>query len=123
MTYKQAANLIFDQNGKYLESEIFYTGGGIWCGVFRIPFTETYFSGELNSWGTIYKSKKSALEFQGESDPDFIRYIGDNDFTEFINLWKRAILTEQTNKHGLACYVGEWLEENERIRKLGSFEY
>lgn len=104
------------------ESEIFYTGGGIWCGV--IPLGNgTWASGELNDWLTIYKTKTAAVECQGENDPNFIRYTTEKDFAVTMDLWKKAIEHEKTACNGLSAYCDDWMRENRRIKSIGNFEY
>lgn len=91
-------------------SEIFYTGGNIWCGVCQLP-DGTWFSGEVNSWGSFYTSEEEAYGCYGDDSPDFIRFSTDEDVRLLRKLWKDMIKVEQTNIHGLACYCEEWLEE------------
>lgn len=104
------------------ESEIFYTGGGIWCGV--IPLANgTWASGELNDYLTIYTTRKAALEMGGQYGNTFVRNTTEEDFPTIIELWKKAIEYEKTDCHGLACLCDDWMSENRRIRSAGKFEY
>ena len=88
-------------------SEIFYTGGGIWCGVIEMD-DGTWFSGELNDWGTFYKTREAAVECANENSEDFIRYSDDSD--NVMDLWREAIEAERNTD--LSCYVSEWLDAN-----------
>ena len=100
-------------------SEIFYTGGGIWCGVMALN-DGTFFSGELNSWGTYYKTIEAADELLGDNDPEFIRYAGEEDFCQVMAMWKEAITREKKTR--LEGYTDEWMKENERITNAGDFD-
>lgn len=122
-----SARIIIDKYGTNHaseESEIFYTGGGIWCGVIPLGFG-LWFTGELNDHGAIYKAKKTPedMDLGDSSDPDFVRYTTDEDTEQVIDLWKKAIEHERTNVHGLACYCDEWQEENDICREQGTTEY
>lgn len=101
------------------ESEIYYTGGGIWCGVIPLGFG-LWFGGDLNGHGTIYKSYDSAVEGMGEDAPDFVRYTDDEDFSDVVNLWEQAIEYERTNIHNLAGWCDKWMEDNEKCRVSGT---
>ena len=102
----------------YFGSEIYYTGGGIWCGIIKMS-DGNWFSGELNSWGSVYKTASEAFDAQGEGSPDFVRHMGGEDFDTVMNLWKKAISAEKTDMHNLACYTDEWEEEWKEVMDGG----
>lgn len=68
---------------------VFYTGGGIWCGIVRTA--DGWFMGETNSWGGIWKTYSQALESYDTEDCGFVRYVSDTD--ELKSIWTR-IYTE-----------------------------
>ena len=57
------------------DPEIFYTGGGIYCAVAKVE--DGWFSGAVNEWGCVYKTREAAVECQGENSDDFIRNVED----------------------------------------------
>jgi len=95
------------------ESEIFYTGGGIWCGV--IPLDDgTWGGGEINDYLCIYKTRKSAFDSYGENDDNFIRWTTCEEYPQVLELWKKAIDYERTNVHGQRGYCDEWEDQYKR---------
>ena len=67
-----------------VKSEVFYTGGGIWCGITQLE--DGVFMGELNSWGGIWKTEEEAIESYIESD-GFVREV--NDKAELKAIWEK----------------------------------
>lgn len=97
------------------ETIIFHSGGGNWCGVFKAPGGE-WASGTLNGQIAFYKTERAAREFWGNLDPDFVRFAEIADLIPVMDMWKEAISNERDNRHGLAEFCSEWLEENEKMR-------
>lgn len=63
--------------------EIFYTGGGIWCGVVKL--SDGWFMGECNDCGGIWKTYSQALEAYAEEGCGFVRDVYDVD--ELKRVW------------------------------------
>jgi hypothetical protein len=69
---------------KHPAADIIYTGGGIYCGILKVE--DGWFMGEVNGWGTVYKTYEDA--YSGDLDADsFVRNI--EDLNEQIAIWVR----------------------------------
>ena len=87
-------------------TEVFYTGGNIWCGICKTE--DGWFMGETNSWGGIWKTYSQAWESFPDADCGFVRDVDDRD--ELKKIWTR-IYTEVIAKGEYEkTYCEEWLK-------------
>lgn len=88
------------------ETEIFYTGGGIYCAVHKLG-DGTWFTGATNEFGGVYATKKAAMESFGEGE-DFIRYV--EDLEEQKRIWRDIYRTEIERGGDYDGECREWLK-------------
>lgn len=87
------------------ETEIYYTGGNIFCAVHKLA-DGTWFSGATNEYGGVYKTRDAAIESFAE-DRDFVRYVEDRE--EQLSIW-REVYAYGIKNGEYADECREWLE-------------
>ena len=87
------AKVAFPRKADQPDTEIEYTGGGIWCGYCKLE--DGWFGGEFNWWGGVWKTKEQAIEAFANEENGFVRYITDK--AEQAEIWKRIYNAELSN--------------------------